>query len=72
MLIFYLRTGDGAVPFLTGRIPNLSFNGFVFYRDGSSSEFDTDGGFGFKVEFVTSETREKVGFTDTRVTDQDN
>lgn len=70
--IRYLRTGDGTVPFLTSGIPNLSFDGFVFDRDGSGSEFDTNSGFGFEVELVTSETREKIGFTDTGVSDKNN
>ena len=47
--------GDGAVAFLTGRVPDLGFDGLSFGLDGLGGEFDADGGFGFEVEFISGE-----------------
>lgn len=37
----------------------------------AGGEFDTDGGFRVEIKLVTGETAEQVGFTDSRVTNQD-
>ncbi len=49
---------DGAVAFLTCRIPDLGFDGLGIDLDGAGCEFNTDSGFGIEVEFVASETGE--------------
>jgi hypothetical protein len=40
--------------------------------DGFGGEFYADCGFGFKVEFVAGEAGEEIGFTDSRVSNEDN
>jgi len=37
----------------------------------SGCKFDADGGFGIEIEFVSGESAEEVGFTDARITNQD-
>ena len=64
--------GDGAVAFLARRVPDLGFDGLGIDLDGAGCEFDADGGFGVKVEFVASESGEQVGFPDAGVSDKDN
>ena len=64
--------GDGAVTLLAGRIPDLRLDGLVVDLDAASGEFDADGGLAVEVEFVAGETREKVGFTNTGVSNEDN
>ena len=63
---------DSTITFLAGGIPDLGLDGLCVDLDGSCSEFDTNGGLGIKVELVACESAEKVGFSDTRVSDQDN
>lgn len=62
--------GNGTVSFLAGGIPNLCLDGLGVDLDGARGEFDTDGGLGVEVELVAGESAEKVGFTNTRVSDQ--
>lgn len=40
------------------------------YLEGSSGEFDTDGGFGFQAEFISGKPGKNVGFSNARVSDQ--
>jgi hypothetical protein len=47
----------------------LSFDRFVFGLNGSSGEFDADGGFRFQIEFVARESRQQVRLADARVAD---
>lgn len=61
---------DGAVSFLAGSIPNLRLDGLCVHLDGARGKFDTDGRFGVEVELVASESTQKVGFTDARVSDE--
>jgi L-ascorbate metabolism protein UlaG (beta-lactamase superfamily) len=66
-----VSAGDGAVALLAGGIPDLSLDGLVVDLDAASSELHADGGLAVEVEFVAGETREKVGFTNARVSDKD-
>lgn len=63
--------GDGAVALLAGGIPDLRLDGLVVDLDAASGEFDADGGLAVEVEFVAGETREKVLFTNARVSNKD-
>lgn len=62
---------DGAVTFLACGIPDLSLDGLVVDLNAARSELDTDGRLGIKVELVAGETAQQVGFTDARVSYQD-
>lgn len=64
-------TGDGAVALLAGGIPDLCLDGLVVDLDAASGEFDADGRLAVEIEFVASETREKVRFTNARVSNKD-
>jgi hypothetical protein len=63
--------GDGAVTLLASGIPDLSLDGLVVDLDAACSKLDTDGRLRIKVELVAGETAQEVGFTDTRISDQD-
>lgn len=62
---------DGAVSLLAGGIPNLRLDGLRIDLDGPRGKLDADGRLGVKVKLVAGETTQKVGFTNTRVSDQD-
>ena len=62
--------GNSTVSFLPSSVPNLCLDGLGVDLDGARGELDTDGGLGVEVELVASESAEKVGFTNTRVSDQ--
>ena len=64
--------GDGTVAFLTSSIPNLRLDCLGVDLDRAGSELDTDGGLRVQVELVTGETTQKVGLSNTRVSNQDN
>lgn len=64
--------GDGTVTFLTSSIPNLSLDRLGIDLDRAGSELDSDGGLGVQVELVTGETTQKIGLSNTRVSNQDN
>jgi hypothetical protein len=81
-----VRGGDGPVSFLAGSIPNLRFDCFAFdlsaererKRRAKLTHFytprcklDTDSWLGLEVELVSCESTEKVGFSDTWISDQD-
>ncbi|KAK1248098.1 hypothetical protein MKX07_000986 [Trichoderma sp. CBMAI-0711] len=63
---------NGAITLLTGRVPNLRLDRLGVDLDRSGGELDTDGGLGVEVEFVTGESAEKIGLSDSRVSNQDN
>jgi len=63
--------GDCAVALLAGGIPDLGFDGLVVDLDAAGGKLDTDGGLAVEVEFVAGETREKVGFTNTGISNED-
>ena len=65
-------TGDGAVAFLSGRVPDLCLDGLSLRLDGFGGEFDADRRFGFEVEFVSGEPTQEIGFSYTGIPDQDN
>ena len=62
---------DGAVSLLAGGIPNLRLDGLRIDLDGPRGKLDADGRLGVKVKLVAGETTQKVGFTNARVSDQD-
>lgn len=62
---------DGAVSFLAGCVPNLRLDGLCVDLDGPCGKLDANGRLGVEVELVAGKTTQKVGFTDTRVSDQD-
>jgi hypothetical protein len=64
--------GDGAVAFLPCGIPDLRLDALSLGLDGFGGEFDPDRRFGFEVEFVSGESTQKIGFSDTGIPDQDN
>ena len=64
--------GDCAVALLAGGIPDLSLDGLVVDLDAAGGELDADSGLAVEVGFVAGETREKVGFTNTGVSNEDN
>lgn len=63
---------DGTVTLLTGCIPDLRLDGFGVNLDRSGGKLDTDSRLGVEVEFVSSESAEKIGLSNTRVSNQDN
>jgi hypothetical protein len=65
-----VSTGDGAVALLASGIPDLSLDGLVVDLNAASGELDADSGLAVQVEFIASETREKVGFTDAGVSNK--
>lgn len=62
---------DSTISFLACGIPNLRLDCLLIDLNGSGCKFHTDGGFRVKTEFVASETTQEIGFTNTRVSDQD-
>jgi len=62
--------GDGAVSLLAGGIPDLSLDGLRIDLDRAGGELDADGGLGIEVELVAGESTQKVGLSDTRVTNK--
>ena len=63
--------GDSAVALLAGGIPDLRFDGLGVDLDGASRKLDTDCRLGVEVELVAGESAQQVGFTNARVSDQD-
>jgi hypothetical protein len=63
--------GDGAVALLARGIPDLGLDGLGVDLDRPRGELDADGGLGVDVELVSRETAQQVGFTDARISDQD-
>lgn len=58
-------------PLLAGGIPNLGLDDLIIDVDAAGGEFHTDGGFGFKAEFISGKTRQEIGFSDARISNQD-
>lgn len=56
---------------MTSCVPDLRLDGLGVYGDGSCCELDTDGRLGIEIELIACETAEKVGFTNARVSDED-
>jgi hypothetical protein len=56
---------------LTRGIPDLSLDGLIVDLDAARGELDADRGLAVEVEFVSRESREEIGFADTRISDQD-
>lgn len=63
--------GNGSVSFLTSSVPDLGLDCLGVDLNRAGGEFDADSGFGVEIKLVTGETAEQVGFTDSRVTNQD-
>lgn len=63
---------DGTVSLLASSIPNLCFDRLRIYLDRPSSELYTNRRLRVQVELVPRESTQQVGFTNTRVSDQDN
>jgi hypothetical protein len=61
---------DGAVSFLSSSIPDLGFDGLGVDLDAAGRKLYADCGLAVEIEFVAGESREKVGFSDARVTDE--
>lgn len=62
---------DGSISLLPSGIPNLCLDRLCVYLNGSGRKFYTDSGLGVEVEFVTGESTQQIGFTNARVSDQD-
>lgn len=62
---------DGSVSLLSRGIPDLCLDRLCIYLDGSSCELYTDGGLGIEIKLIAGEPTQEVGFTNTRVSDQD-
>jgi hypothetical protein len=62
---------DGAVSLLAGSVPDLSLDGLSVNLDRPGCEFDADCRLGVKVELVAGESTQQVGFTNARVSDED-
>jgi hypothetical protein len=63
---------NGAEAFLTGGIPNLSFDLFAVDEHALSLKLDADSGFGIGIELVTGVASEEIGFADGGITDDNN
>ena len=61
---------EGSKPFLTSRIPNLSFDRFVIDNKRFSLELNTDGCFRINTKFVPSEPSKQLSFSNGGITDQ--
>ncbi|RYR18519.1 hypothetical protein Ahy_B03g063148 [Arachis hypogaea] len=64
------KGGMNVEPLLTSSVPNLSLDNLIINLNASGGELNTNGGLGFKAELIPCEAREKVRFSDARVTDQ--
>ena len=67
-----VRAGDGAVPFLTGGVPNLSLDGLVVHLNAAGGELDANRGFALQIKFISSKSRQQVTLSDARITNQNN
>jgi hypothetical protein len=61
---------DGAISLLTSSVPNLRLDGLCVNLDRPCRELNTDSGLGVEVKFVPSESAQQVGFTNSRVADE--
>jgi hypothetical protein len=65
-----VRRGNGAVAFLARGVPDLRLDRFGVDLDRSGGKLDADGGLGVQVELVSGKSAEKVRFSNSRVSDQ--
>lgn len=61
---------DCAISLLTSSIPNLRLDGLCVNLDRPCRELDTNGRLRVEVELVPSESAQQVGFTNSRVADE--
>lgn len=64
--------GDGTVPFLAGRVPDLCLDGLGVDLDRPCGELDADGRLGVEVELIARESAEQVGLSDAGISNQHN
>ena len=62
---------DSSISLLPCGIPDLCLDCLCVYLDRPGRELYTDCGLGVEIEFVACESAQQVGFSDTRVSDQD-
>lgn len=63
--------GDGAIPLLTGRVPNLCLDCFGVHLNRPCRELNADGGFRIKIELVSRKPTQQIGLANPRVSDED-
>ena len=63
--------GDGPVPLLARRIPDLDLHRLTSYQEGLGGELHPDGGLGVQAELVPGKPREEAGLAHPGVPDQD-
>ena len=66
-----VRISDGSEAFLSSSVPDLIFDGLALDKCGFSCELDSDGGFGIHIEGVVDEAGEKVGLSNSGVSNHD-
>ena len=64
--------GDGAVALLSSCVPDLRLDCLAVDLDAAGRKLYTNGGLAVQRELIASESAEKVGLSDTRVSDKDN
>lgn len=62
--------GNRAVAFLSSSIPNLRLDCFGVDLNRSGGKLDSDCGLGVQIELIAGKSAEKVGLSDSRVSDQ--
>lgn len=67
-----LRRGDGPVPLLPGRVPDLSLHGLVVHLDAPRSKLHPNGALALQVELIAGEAREQVALPHPGVPDEHN
>ena len=65
-----LRARDSSVSFLTGRIPDLSFDGLVVHADRPCGKLHTDRTLTLQIKLIPGKPAQQVGFPYTRVTNE--
>lgn len=66
------RRGDGSVPLLPGRVPNLSFHRLVVHLDAPRGELHPDGALALQVELIAGEAGQEVALPHAGVPDEHN
>lgn len=62
---------DCAISFLTCRVPDLCLNCLRIYLDAPGRKLNANSGLRIEIEFIARESTQEVGFTNSRVSDQD-